>query len=83
LLTQRNPSLTCFRMPEDVGEGLLNDAKDCSFQIAREPWEISRLYLSPISSSNGGCKRWDRPSPEVTICPNTMRRETVCLAVTP
>ena len=58
LSTQRNPSLTCFRMPEDVGEGLLNDAKDCSFQIARESWEIRRQYLSPISSSNGGCKRW-------------------------
>src|SRR5580700_3141246 len=33
LLTQRNPSLTCSRMPEDVGEGLLNDAEDCGFQI--------------------------------------------------
>ena len=45
LLTQRNPSLTCSRMPEDVGEGLLDDAEDCSFQIGCEPRGISGLYL--------------------------------------
>jgi hypothetical protein len=45
LLPQRNQSLSCSRMPEDVGEGFLNDAEDSSFQTGREPWEISRLYF--------------------------------------
>src|ERR1700674_545095 len=45
LLTQRNPSLIRLRMPEDVGQSLLYDAEDRSFQIGCEPWKISGLYL--------------------------------------
>ena len=45
LLRQRNPHLACFRMPEDVGQRLLNDSEDCGLHFRGQPRKIARLYV--------------------------------------
>src|SRR5205807_7677141 len=44
-LRQRDPHLLAFRMPEDVGQSLLNNSKNSGLHLGREPGKFGGLNL--------------------------------------